>query len=325
MVFIDTRRIGIIKKKVRKLEDQLDYESRRWATKPPSQTNTARRVQEKRSLTLVVPPFPSPGCGEMWRWTWSGETSTQQRTPNTGWRRNREPKPERGRRTSSSGRPGWDGLLFISQKEQEHWLETTHSPNAGTLTCILSPFYSSLYSYHSKRKAFTYFQVNPQLNTSCRCHTTGNRKQLTLYFKFDRANNFISLVDQIRVRNVRWLCSFISQFKYLIVNHVFACVLLQLFHEDGECWVYDEPLLKRLASRGQWEDYAHPDTHGIRMHKEMHTQQSLHKNSFAKPLLFPALEWLMNEYVHSFAFDCKTTIWKWMKSNGKASRMWREN
>lgn len=28
-VFIDTKRMGIIKKKVRKLEDQLDYESRR--------------------------------------------------------------------------------------------------------------------------------------------------------------------------------------------------------------------------------------------------------------------------------------------------------
>lgn len=24
--------------------------------------------------------------------------------------------------------------------------------------------------------------------------------------------------------------------------------LLQLFHEDGECWVYDEPLLKRLGA-----------------------------------------------------------------------------
>lgn len=32
-VFIDTKRMGIIKKKVRKLEDQLDYESRRWETK----------------------------------------------------------------------------------------------------------------------------------------------------------------------------------------------------------------------------------------------------------------------------------------------------
>lgn len=29
-VFIDTKRMGIIKKKVRKLEDQLAYESRRW-------------------------------------------------------------------------------------------------------------------------------------------------------------------------------------------------------------------------------------------------------------------------------------------------------
>uniref|UniRef100_A0A8B9GXX9 Uncharacterized protein n=1 Tax=Astyanax mexicanus TaxID=7994 RepID=A0A8B9GXX9_ASTMX len=28
-VFIDTKKLGIIKKKVRKLEDQLDYESRR--------------------------------------------------------------------------------------------------------------------------------------------------------------------------------------------------------------------------------------------------------------------------------------------------------
>lgn len=26
-------------------------------------------------------------------------------------------------------------------------------------------------------------------------------------------------------------------------------VFLQLFHEDGECWVYDEPLLKRLVSQ----------------------------------------------------------------------------
>lgn len=32
-VFIDTKRMGIIKKKVRKLEDQLDYESRRWEMK----------------------------------------------------------------------------------------------------------------------------------------------------------------------------------------------------------------------------------------------------------------------------------------------------
>lgn len=30
---------------------------------------------------------------------------------------------------------------------------------------------------------------------------------------------------------------------------VIACVSVQLFHEDGECWVYDEPLLKRLASQ----------------------------------------------------------------------------
>lgn len=27
-IFIDTKRLGLIKKKVRKLEDQLDYESR---------------------------------------------------------------------------------------------------------------------------------------------------------------------------------------------------------------------------------------------------------------------------------------------------------
>lgn len=29
-MFIDTRELTIIKKKVRKLEDQLEYESRRW-------------------------------------------------------------------------------------------------------------------------------------------------------------------------------------------------------------------------------------------------------------------------------------------------------
>ena len=28
----------------------------------------------------------------------------------------------------------------------------------------------------------------------------------------------------------------------------------QLFHEDGECWVYDEPLLKRIAQPRPWDD-----------------------------------------------------------------------
>lgn len=34
------------------------------------------------------------------------------------------------------------------------------------------------------------------------------------------------------------------------LSHVKLTVViaLQLFHEDGECWVYDEPLLKRLAA-----------------------------------------------------------------------------
>lgn len=31
-----------------------------------------------------------------------------------------------------------------------------------------------------------------------------------------------------------------------------VAVPLQLFHEDGECWVYDEPLLKRLAASKHW-------------------------------------------------------------------------
>lgn len=35
-----------------------------------------------------------------------------------------------------------------------------------------------------------------------------------------------------------------------------ACVSVQLFHEDGECWVYDEPLLKRLVSQRHWEDFS---------------------------------------------------------------------
>ena len=59
--------------------------------------------------------FNSPDCGETWRWTLSWKTSIQQQKPNTGWRRNRGPKPERGRRMSSSGRPGWDcqPIFFI--------------------------------------------------------------------------------------------------------------------------------------------------------------------------------------------------------------------
>lgn len=65
--------------------------------------------------------FHSSDYGEMWPSTWNWKTLTQQQKPNTGWRRNRELKPERGRRTSSSGRRGWDSLpLFFTYSKKKH-------------------------------------------------------------------------------------------------------------------------------------------------------------------------------------------------------------
>lgn len=92
--------MGIIKKKVRKLEDQLEYESRRWG-ETVTNMNTFYHVLEP-DLTLVALDY-----GGTWRWTWSWKTSTLRQKPNIVWRRNKEPKPERGKRRSSSGRPGW--------------------------------------------------------------------------------------------------------------------------------------------------------------------------------------------------------------------------
>lgn len=41
----------------------------------------------------------------------------------------------------------------------------------------------------------------------------------------------------------------------VILNRLFLLLcFFQLFHEDGECWVYDEPLLKRLTSQRHWVD-----------------------------------------------------------------------
>ncbi|KAF3834664.1 hypothetical protein F7725_027222 [Dissostichus mawsoni] len=57
----------------------------------------------------------------------------------------------------------------------------------------------------------------------------------------------------------------------------------RLFHEDGEVWVYDEPLLKRYNSQGGTETtHTHTHTHTDKTHTHTHTRQSLHKNSFAK-------------------------------------------
>lgn len=91
----------------------------------------------------------------------------------------------------------------------------------------------------------------------------------------------------------------------------------QLFHEDGECWVYDEPLLKRVASQRHWEDNTLSDTH---THPRVCVKTCTHSRVFIrtllqKPLSFRALEWLVIERVHSFAFNWKTTTWKWMKPN----------
>lgn len=44
------------------------------------------------------------------------------------------------------------------------------------------------------------------------------------------------------------------RFDASVISSIWKCLTydcfpsLQLFHEDGECWVYDEPLLKRMAS-----------------------------------------------------------------------------
>lgn len=61
-VFIDTKRMGIIKKKVRKLEDQLEYESRRWEIRLP-----VWRMRLWHSLTQCVPLW-------WWRRLWRDVT-----------------------------------------------------------------------------------------------------------------------------------------------------------------------------------------------------------------------------------------------------------
>lgn len=54
-MFIDTKRMGMIKKKVRKLEDQLDYESRRWGV----QNFQFAEYSWQHRLTL---------CASRWPW-----------------------------------------------------------------------------------------------------------------------------------------------------------------------------------------------------------------------------------------------------------------
>lgn len=49
------------------------------------------------------------------------------------------------------------------------------------------------------------------------------------------------------------------------------------------------------------------------MHQECTHNRVFIRTLLQKPLLIQALEWLMIESLHCFAFDCKT-IWKWMKS-----------
>lgn len=105
-VFIDTKKLGIIKKKVRKLEDQLDHESRRLEVK------LIFAIGFFAFLCVTFISLNWTGCGETWRWTWSWKTSTPRPMPNIGSRRSRELKPERGRRRSSSGRRGWDRQAF---------------------------------------------------------------------------------------------------------------------------------------------------------------------------------------------------------------------
>lgn len=50
-----------------------------------------------------------------------------------------------------------------------------------------------------------------------------------------------------------------------------------------------------------------------RMHQECTHNRVFIRTLLQKPLVIQALEWLMIESLHCFAFDCKT-IWKWMKS-----------
>lgn len=171
--FIDTKRMGIIKKKVRKLEDQLDYESRRWEMKLV--------FQQCCTLWRDLHPRNSLDCGEMWRWTWSWKTSMLRRKPSTDWRRSREPRPERGRKTRSSGRRGWGG-----------------------------------------RPVFFFFFISLKMNDWVVEFTGCTWSSLMCWLKM--SDDFTVL--------------------FIVCVRVFP----QLFHEDGECWVYDEPLLKRLAS-----------------------------------------------------------------------------
>lgn len=49
------------------------------------------------------------------------------------------------------------------------------------------------------------------------------------------------------------------------------------------------------------------------MHQECTHNRVFIRTLLQKPLVIQALEWLMIESLHCFAFDCKT-IWKWMKS-----------
>lgn len=74
-------------------------------------------------------------------------------------------------------------------------------------------------------------------------------------------------------------------------------MFLQLFHEDGECWVYDEPLLKRLVSQRHWEDYTHSDTHTY-----VCIKRCTHSRVFIRTLLQnhflskPWNDWWLNMY-----------------------------
>lgn len=105
----------------------------------------------------------------------------------------------------------------------------------------------------------------------------------------------------------------------------FCCVFLQLFHEDGECWVYDEPLLKRLASQRHWGDSG-PLMNTKKCIKKCTQTRVFIRTLWQKPLLIQALGWLI-EYVHCFAFDCKKkttqnkkTEWKHQRCNLNISK-----
>lgn len=57
-VFIDTKKMAIIKKKVRKLEDQLGYESRRWDLKTVCQLSALYEYEPSLKRQTWVCIFP---------------------------------------------------------------------------------------------------------------------------------------------------------------------------------------------------------------------------------------------------------------------------